>query len=142
MAEECIFCKIVSGELPSYKVYEDEDVLAILDTTPVAKGHTLVLSKKHYVDVFDVDYQVLEKIAVVAKELSIKMKNDLGVDGVNWHNSSGVYAEQRVMHFHVHVVPRRKDDKICFDCVVLGRTDVTKEEFEEAASKIKLENKK
>jgi histidine triad (HIT) family protein len=137
--EECLFCKIVNNEIPAYKIYEDEDVLAFLDIHPMSKGHTLIIPKKHAKDIFDLDSEVLKKISLVAKKISQKMKDILGVDGVNLYHASGVNAEQTVFHFHLHVVPRRKDDAICFTCAVIGKENVSPEELKETVDKLKIE---
>ncbi len=136
--EECIFCKIVNNGIPSYKVYEDDIVLAFLDVHPMAKGHTLVIPKKHYKDIFDIDGAVLSRVGSACQKIAKSMKENLGVDGINLYHASGVDAEQTVFHAHIHIIPRRKDDKICFNCALLGKENVTKEEFEEILSKLKI----
>lgn len=136
--EDCIFCKIINNEIPSHKVYEDDLVLAFLDTNSMSKGHTLIIPKKHANDVFDIEDIYLERIALVAKKISQKIKDNLGADGVNFYHASGVHAEQSVFHFHLHVIPRRKDDDICFNCAVAGKTKFSEEEFEETAGKLKI----
>lgn len=137
--EDCIFCKIINNEIPSYKIYEDDLVLAFLDISPMSKGHTLVIPKKHFKDIFEIEDAYLERISTVAKKISQKMKDNLGVDGVNFYHASGEHAEQSVFHFHLHIVPRRKDDTICFECAVVGKINVTDEEFKEAMDKLKIE---
>ena len=137
--EECLFCKIAKNEMPAYKIYEDDLVLAFLDIRPMSKGHTLIISKKHAADIFDIDSECLERIVSVAKKTAQKMKDALGVDGVNLYHASGIHAEQTVFHFHLHIVPRRKDDDICFTCVAIGKDNVNKEELEETAAKLKIE---
>ncbi len=107
---ECIFCDIAAHKVASKIVYEDNDVMAFLDINPVSAGHTLIIPKKHYENVFDVDEKTLEKIAVTAKRLSIVYKKALNINGVNLLNASGKEAQQDVFHFHLHLIPRRKDD--------------------------------
>lgn len=136
--EECIFCKIISNQIPSHKVYEDDLVLAFLDVSPMSKGHTLIVPKKHAKDIFEIDEQCLERIALVSKKIAKKMKDSLGVDGINLYHASGIHAEQTVFHFHLHVVPRRKDDSICFDGVS-ARKMVSEEELRETAAKLKIQ---
>ncbi len=112
MNENCVFCDIVAGRLPSYKVYEDREILGFLDINPLAPGHTLVVPKKHYVDVYDIPADTLESIAGVAQNVARKIRESgLGQD-VNLFNASGVSAEQSVFHFHVHVIPRNPTDSI------------------------------
>ncbi len=108
--QDCIFCKIVAGEIPSFKVYEDNDVLAFLDIKPATKGHTLVIPKQHFENVFDVSEEALQKVAVVAKKLSAKIKNVLSADGIRLSQSNGKAAGQDVMHFHLHIIPRYEND--------------------------------
>jgi len=108
--EDCIFCKIVRGEVSCEKVYEDESVLAFLDANPVSKGHLLVIPKKHYKDIFDIEEKVLQKIIVVAKKLALDAKEKLKAEGVNLINSNKKVAQQEVFHYHLHVVPRYSGD--------------------------------
>lgn len=106
----CIFCKIAKGEFDSAKVYEDEDVFAFLDINPVSKGHCLVISKKHFENIFDINPETFKKIVVVAKDISEKIKKTLGADGLNLLQSNGTEAGQVIFHFHLHIIPRYKDD--------------------------------
>lgn len=107
---ECIFCKIVKGEIPSFKVFENDKVFCFLDINPLTKGHTLVIPKEHYENVFDIPEIDLKEIISVAKKLSAKIKETLDADGVNLVNASGEAAEQDVFHFHLHIVPRYRND--------------------------------
>jgi len=136
--EECIFCKIVNNEIPVYKIYEDDSVFAFLDNHPISKGHTLVIPKKHAKDIFELDEETLKKISSASKKIAQKMKDSLGADGVNLFNSSGVFAEQTVFHFHLHVIPRRKDDNICFTRAVVAKEGISQEEMKETAGKLKI----
>ena len=107
---DCIFCKIIAGEIPTVKVWEDENVFVFLDIHPLRKWHCLIVPKIHYQDVFDIDEQVLQKIISIAKYIAKKMKKSLGATGVNLINASGKGAEQSVFHFHLHLVPRYEND--------------------------------
>lgn len=107
---DCVFCKIVKGEIPCFKLFEDENVLAFLDIKPFTKGHTLVIPKIHSNDIFDTDEEILKKIIVAAKYISEKIKNSLSADGIRLSQSNGRAAGQEVMHFHLHVIPRYRDD--------------------------------
>ena len=102
----CVFCKIIKGEIPSKKIYEDDDVLAILDISQATLGHTLVLPKKHYENLFSIennDYlKVMEKVKMLAKAIT----SALNASGCNILNNCGELAGQSVMHFHVHIIPR------------------------------------
>jgi histidine triad (HIT) family protein len=137
--EDCVFCKIINNEIPSYKIYEDDLVLAFLDNHPVVKGHTLVIPKKHAQDIFEIEEKYLERIISVAKKISNKMKDNFNADGVNFYHASGAAAEQSVFHFHLHIIPRRNDDNIHFTSVVTNKEAVSEEEFEEAVAKLKIE---
>jgi len=110
--DDCIFCKIISGELPCNKIYEDEEILAFLDINPIAKGHTLVIPKKHCLDIFDIDDDSVEKVARVCKNISVAMQKGIGAEGINILHASKKVAQQTVFHFHMHVVPRFSDDSI------------------------------
>lgn len=135
--EDCIFCKIVNNEIPSYKIYEDDLVYAFLDISPASKGHVLVIPKKHFKDIFEIEENYLERIVVVGQKIAKKMKEVLNIDAVNLFQASGVHAEQSVFHFHLHVIPREKDDTLCFSQSV--KREVSIEEFKEVATKLKIE---
>lgn len=106
---DCIFCKIVKGELPSTKVYEDTDVLGFLDIKPVNPGHTLVIPKKHYVNIHDMPDELFGKVAIAAKKVADALLK-IGVKGVNIGMNNGEAAGQVVFHAHVHVMPRYGKD--------------------------------
>jgi len=107
---DCIFCKIVKGEIDSAKIWEDDDILVFLDINPVTKGHCLVVSKKHFENIFDIDEEILKKIIIVSKSVSLKIKNSLGADGIRFSQSNGKIAGQVIFHFHLHIIPRYQDD--------------------------------
>ena len=107
---ECLFCKIVKGELPSSKLYEDGDTLAFLDLFPVNKGHSLVISKEHYENIFDVPANILSKVSSVMKDVADAVKKGVNADGISIAQSNGKDAGQVVPHIHFHVMPRFKDD--------------------------------
>ncbi len=135
--EDCIFCKIINNEIPSHKIYEDDLVVAFLDNNPVSSGHTLILPKKHAENIFDIEEKYLERIALVAKKVAQKMKESLGVDGVNLYHASGAHAEQTVFHFHLHIIPRKQDDDICFTRAISKKT-TSDEDFKVIANKLKI----
>ncbi len=107
---DCIFCKLVKGEIPSSKVYEDKDVLAFLDIGPVNKGHTLVIPKKHYETIWDVPDKVLGAMMIKSKEISKAIEKALKADGVNIMMSNRKAAGQLVPHAHIHLIPRYQGD--------------------------------
>ncbi|MEA3378408.1 MAG: HIT family protein [Nanoarchaeota archaeon] len=106
--EDCIFCKIVKKESPSWKVYEDELVMAIFDIYPATEGHILVIPKNHYKDIYDIPENLIGHITKVCKRVALNLKKTLGVQAVNLIHGSGKSAQQDVFHFHMHVVPRKK----------------------------------
>ena len=107
---DCIFCKIVKGESPSYKIYEDDKVYAFLDIACDAVGHTLVIPKKHFTNVLDCDKEYLDAVIEAVQKISNHYVANCGFDGVNVLNASGASAEQTVFHLHFHVVPRKNGD--------------------------------
>lgn len=110
--EDCIFCKIVKGEIDSAKIYEDEDVFVFLDIKPFTKGHCLVIPRQHFENIFDIDENILQKITVVAKKISKKIRDTLHADGIRLSQSNGKTAGQEIMHFHLHIIPRYESDDI------------------------------
>lgn len=127
--ENCIFCKIIKGEIDCAKVYEDSDVLAFLDVFPLTKGHSLVIPKTHFENIFDVSEDALQKVIVVAKQISGKIKTNLQADGIRLSQSNDKAAGQEIMHFHLHIIPRYKDDGISMN--ETGRTHPQKADLEE-----------
>jgi len=106
----CIFCKIISGEIPSYKVYEDEHTLAFLDINPVNPGHTLVLPKKHLANIEAADELTLCQVIKIVKKVGVSLKKNLGAAGYNVLENNDPAAGQIVSHLHFHVTPRTTDD--------------------------------
>ena len=132
--DNCIFCKIANGEIPSSTVYEDDDFRAILDLGPAAKGHTLILPKEHADDVTELDENLGAKVIPLAAKLGRAMKAGLGCAGFNLVQNNGEAAGQTVKHFHVHVIPRYEGGP-----VIASWTpgECTAEEREDVAEKIK-----
>jgi histidine triad (HIT) family protein len=112
MAEDCIFCKIVAGELPAAKVDEDERTLAFMDINPWARGHALVIPKQHARDLGAIGEDDLAACAAMAKRVAGLQRERLGADGVNLLNAYGAAAWQSVFHFHFHVIPRYEGDPL------------------------------
>jgi histidine triad (HIT) family protein len=109
---DCIFCKIVAGELPASIVDEDERTIAFMDIAPATRGHALVIPRAHSTDLLGVDREDLGAVALAAQRLAGRMKERLGADGINLLNSCGLAAWQTVFHFHVHVIPRYDGDPL------------------------------
>ena len=107
---DCLFCKIVSGKIPSYKIYEDELVYAFLDINPDSNGHTLLIPKKHYLDMNDIPLDTLTHIFKVAKELKVMLEEKLNADGLTFIQNNG--DVQEVKHFHLHLKPYYKNNTI------------------------------
>jgi histidine triad (HIT) family protein len=109
---DCIFCKIVAGELPATIVDEDERTVAFMDISPATRGHALVIPREHATDLLSVPLEDLDACMRGAQRLAHRMKEALGADGINVLNSCGARAWQTVFHFHVHVIPRYPDDPL------------------------------
>ena len=107
---DCLFCKIISGEVKSYKVFEDDLVIAFLDIKPLSEGHTLIIPKKHSKDITDIDNESLVRITLTTKQLANTYIEKLNSKGFNIRNSSGAIAHQDVFHFHMHLIPRYEND--------------------------------
>lgn len=108
--DECIFCKIANGEIPSKTIYEDDDFRVILDLGPAAKGHALIIPKEHYDNLFELPDNLASEILPNVKKIACKMKDKLQCDGLNLVQNNGETAGQTVMHFHMHIIPRYKND--------------------------------
>jgi histidine triad (HIT) family protein len=109
---DCIFCKIVAGELPAMIVDEDERTIAFMDIAPATRGHALVIPRAHFTDLLSVDREDLSAVVLASQRLAVRVKERLGADGVNLLNSCGRAAWQTVFHFHMHVVPRYDGDPL------------------------------
>ena len=107
---DCIFCKIIAGEIPAYKVYEDDDVLAFLDITPVNPGHTLVIPKQHYDHLLDLPEAEANKLISVIKKITPAVLAGAGAEGFNLELNNGTVSGQVVNHVHWHIVPRHEGD--------------------------------
>src|SRR4051794_34973567 len=109
---DCLFCKIVAGEIPSTRVAEDDRTVAFMDINPATRGHLLVVPRAHARDVRDIDPDDLAAVAQAAQRIAATMPERLGADGVNLLNSCGRAAWQTVFHFHLHVIPRYAADPL------------------------------
>ncbi len=109
---DCLFCKIVAGEVPATVVAEDERTIAFMDINPATRGHALVIPRAHAADLHAIDPDDLEAVALAAQRLAARARDNLGADGVNLLNSNGPAAWQTVFHFHVHVIPRYEGDPL------------------------------
>ena len=109
---DCIFCKIVAGDIPSMKIYADEQTLAFMDVANDVDGHILVIPKKHYRNILDCETEVLNAVMQTVKTVSLHLTAACGYTGINLLNASGESAGQSVPHFHIHIIPRKQNDHI------------------------------
>ena len=103
---DCIFCKLANGEIPTAKLYEDDDFAVILDAGPATKGHALILPKAHYANIYELPEDLAAKAFVLAKKMAGRMTKALACDGFNIVQNNGETAGQSVFHFHMHLIPR------------------------------------
>jgi histidine triad (HIT) family protein len=109
---DCLFCKIIAGELPSQQVDADERTVAFMDISPATRGHALVVPRNHAVNLLEADPDDVAAVAVAAQRLAKRSTERLGADGINLINSGGAAAWQTVFHLHMHVIPRYEDDPL------------------------------
>ena len=114
MKNDCIFCAIACGEIPSFRIYEDDLVLAYLDINPFTEGHTLVIPKEHSTGLLDTPDKTLAEIVARVKKVAAHLKDALPCDGFNILQNNGAAAGQTVMHLHFHIVPRYGNEEIAF----------------------------
>ena len=107
--DNCIFCKLANGEIPTNTIYEDEDVRVFMDASPATKGHALVVPKEHYADIYEIDPEILAKVVKVGQKVIKHASKVLGCDGYNLVQNNGEVAGQTVFHFHMHLIPRYKN---------------------------------
>jgi len=110
--DNCIFCQMLTGNIPTKKVYEDEHCIGVLDIYPAHPGHVILVSKEHQTIMPQLKDEVVEDIAVVAKHMSQRMLNTLGVKGTNIYVANGIAAGQKAGHVLVHVIPRSQGDNV------------------------------
>lgn len=132
--DNCIFCKIIKGDIPSYAIYEDDEFKVILDVGPVAKGHALILPKDHYENFYEIPEDLAVKAFKLAKKLMVKITDALGCDGFNILQNNKEAADQTVPHYHMHLIPRYEGGQRLFSYKPL---ELSKEEQEEVLKKIK-----
>ncbi len=131
--DNCIFCKIANGEIPSKTLYEDEQFRVILDLGPATKGHALILPKDHYADLFELPEEKAGEVMHLAKRMVMKMKEKLGCEGFNLVQNNGDLAGQTVFHFHMHLIPRYRADG---QTIGWKPQEVSEEELEEVKNQI------
>ncbi len=130
----CIFCKVNSGEIKSYKLYEDKNFIVILDRFPSSVGHALVIPKEHYKNIFELPDELCKELFVVVKKIAVALKDTFDLEGLNILQNNGEIAGQSVNHFHIHLIPRYKNDKLNLSWDAINDSE---DKFEEATEKIK-----
>lgn len=110
MKDDCIFCKLANGVIPTNSIYEDENFKVILDMGPATKGHALILPKEHADNLYELPDETAAKILPLAKKLALSMREKLHTDGLNVVQNNGEVAGQTVMHYHLHLIPRYQND--------------------------------
>ena len=127
--ENCIFCKIANGEIPAATLYEDENFRVILDLGPASKGHALILPKSHAANIYELPDETAGKAMILAKHMATRLTEELKCDGFNIVQNNGEIAGQTVFHFHMHLIPRYKDDHAGVTWTPGTLTDEVKEEI-------------
>ncbi len=131
--ENCIFCKIANGEIPSKTLYEDDKFRVILDLGPASKGHALILPKDHYTNLYELPDETAGEVMKLAKRMAVQMTERLGCEGFNLVQNNGELAGQTVFHFHMHLIPRYCDDG---QKIGWKPQEITQEELEEIRKQI------
>jgi histidine triad (HIT) family protein len=137
MAEDCLFCGIVDGSVPSEMIDSDERTVAFMDIAPATPGHALVIPRKHSADLLEIEADDLTATTLAAQRLARRMKDALDADGIDLINACGAAAWQTVFHFHIHVVPRYQDDPLKLPWIP---EEGDKAEIAETARKLRGEN--
>lgn len=134
--DNCIFCKLANGDIPTNMIYEDDMFAVILDASPATKGHALILPKEHAANIYELSEETASRIFVLAKKMAAKMTELLKCDGFNIVQNNGEVAGQTVFHFHMHLIPRYKGDgneeKLCWN-----HQEFTPEEMKEICDLLK-----
>ena len=135
--DNCIFCKLASGEIPTNSIYEDDMFRVILDAAPASKGHALIIPKEHYANIYEIDTEAAGEAMKLAKKMAAHMTKKLKCDDFNLLQNNGEIAGQTVFHFHLHLVPRYKDMKND-DILRWNHETYTEEEMKEICSELKM----
>lgn len=134
--KNCVFCKIISGEIPSHTIYEDDEFKVILDVSPATKGHALILPKKHYADIYEIEEETAGNAMKLAKRLASQMTKVLKCDGFNILQNNHEVAGQTVFHFHMHLIPRYPGAKNS-DILRYDHENFTAEELKQICDELK-----
>jgi histidine triad (HIT) family protein len=131
--ENCIFCKIANGEIPSRTLYEDKEFRVIMDLNPATKGHALILPKEHYKNLYEISDETAAKVLPLAKKMATLMTDKLSAEGFNLIQNNNEIAGQSVFHFHMHLIPRYSDDN---QNLVMKANEVSAEELDKIKDQI------
>lgn len=131
--DNCIFCKIANGEIPSKTIYEDEKFRVILDLGPATKGHALILPKEHYANLYELPEEMAGNVMKLAKKMATQITEKLGCEGFNLVQNNGDLAGQTVYHFHLHLIPRYRADG---QTIGWKPQEVSQEELEDVRAQI------
>ena len=134
--DDCIFCKIVKGDIPSYKIYENEKVIAFLDINPLSKGHTLVLPKQHYVNILDLPEELYLHMSKIVKKISHHLNDKYKPEGILINQNNGKRAGQEILHAHIHIKPIYSDTQILSEIDL--RKSFPKEEMDKFVKELSL----
>ena len=133
--DDCIFCKLANGVIPTNTIYEDDSFRVILDLGPATKGHALILPKNHFANIYEIPEDVAGDVMKLAKKMATHMTEKLNCDGFNLVQNNGEAAGQTVFHFHYHLIPRYKDDN---QHILWEATSPSAEELEELKNLLKM----
>lgn len=134
MKDNCLFCKIAKGDIPSATVYEDRSFRVFMDVNPASRGHCLIVPREHFDNIYDLDGETAGRLFSLATGIARALKKALGCDGINIVSNNGAAAGQTVMHFHLHLIPRFEGDGVG---LLWKPREVSQEELEELRMKIK-----
>ena len=134
----CIFCKIIAGEIPSRTLYEDEEFKVILDISPASKGHALLVTKEHYADLFHIDEEVAARAMKLAKKVAAHMKEVLGCEGFNLLQNNSEVGGQTIFHFHMHLIPRYASEENNDQILKCPQKTFSGEEMDEIYNMLKM----
>ena len=136
--DNCIFCKLANGVIPTNSIYEDDEFNVILDASPATKGHALILPKEHFANVFEIDEDTLAKASKLAKKIVTHEKEILGCDGYNILQNNGEVAGQTVFHYHMHLIPRYEEGN-SKEIISWRQNEFSDDEMKEICNKMKLQ---
>lgn len=136
--DNCIFCKLANGDIPTNTIFEDEDFRVFLDASPATKGHALVVPKNHYEDIYEIEPEILGKAAKVAQKVIKHTTKVLGCEGYNLMQNNGEVAGQTVFHYHFHLIPRYKDMDNT-NLLTWTPGELTSEDAKELCEKLRIE---